>query len=372
MSSKLENQMSPRSVAIIGAGGLVGSAVIERLFADRRGIETLVAVDVRETPSERRRAGVAYETCDVRDPKLKDLLARHRVEAVVHLASIVTPPKGLKGGPAAEHALAFDVDVNGTRNVLDACEAAGVAHLVLTSSGAAYGFHADNAEWLREEHPLRGNEEFPYARNKRLVEVMLAERRAAGKGPRQLVLRPGTILGAGTTNLITDIFEKRVVMGMQGAATPFIFIWVEDVAAIIAKGVHEGREGIYNLAGDGALPLSEIAARMGRRFVKLPVGLVAGALTVLKRLGLSQYGPEQTGFLRFRSALANDKLKSEFGYAPVLTSREVFELWLESRREGTRGRDAQARAKLDRRMAEERGRASAPAPAPQEAPAATA
>ncbi|MEZ5024266.1 MAG: hypothetical protein R2728_13575 [Chitinophagales bacterium] len=33
---------------------------------------------------------------------------------------------------------------------------------IVTSSGAAYGYYADNAEWLKEEDPIRGNQEFPY------------------------------------------------------------------------------------------------------------------------------------------------------------------------------------------------------------------
>lgn len=354
-------QNGPRSVAIIGACGLVGSATIARLTADRRGVERIVAIDLRTQPAERRVDGVVYEQCDVREPRLAEILERHAVEAVVHLAAIVTPPKGLPGGASAEQALAYEVDVNGTRNVLEACAAAGVRHLVVTSSGAAYGFHADNPEWLREEHPLRGNDEFPYARNKRIVEGMLAEWRARRPSLRQLVLRPGTILGAGTSNLITDLFERPIVLGMRGAATPFVFIWTGDVAAIIVKGLHEAREGIYNLAGDGALPLAEIARRVRRPLVKLPVGLVAGALALLKRVGLSQYGPEQTGFLRFRSALANDRLKSEFGWTPVLSSSEVFELWLESRREGTHILELAAQARLDRRVAEDRARASSAA-----------
>ncbi len=56
----------------------------------------------------------------------------------MHLASVVTP--GKDSSRALEHA----VDVGGTRNVLAASVAHGVRRLVVTSSGAAYGYHADN------------------------------------------------------------------------------------------------------------------------------------------------------------------------------------------------------------------------------------
>jgi UDP-glucose 4-epimerase len=55
------------------------------------------------------------------------------------------------------------------------------------------------------------------------------------------------------------------------------------------------------------------------------------ALWLLKKLGLTQYGPEQIDFLRYRPVLDNRRLKEEFGYVPKLTSAEVFELWRNSR-----------------------------------------
>ena len=59
----------------------------------------------------------------------------------------------------------------------------------------------------------------------------------------------------------------------------------------------------------------------------LPAGLVGVALSILKRLGLTQYGPEQVNFLRYRPVLDNRRLKEEFGYVPRKTSAEVFEFW---------------------------------------------
>ncbi len=58
------------------------------------------------------------------------------------------------------------------------------------------------------------------------------------------------------------------------------------------------------------------------------MGLVRGVLAALKALRLTQYGPEQVDFLRYRPVLANRRLKKEFGYTPAKTTAEVFELFL--------------------------------------------
>ena len=52
---------------------------------------------------------------------------------------------------------------------------------------------------------------------------------------------------------------------------------------------------------------------------------------MLKQLHLTQYGPEQVDFLRYRPVLDNRRLKQEFGYVPRKTSSEVFDFWRVSR-----------------------------------------
>ena len=147
----------------------------------------------------------------------------------------------------------------------------------------------------------------------------------------QVVLRIGTILGATVRNQITDLFDKPRLLAIAGSESPFVFIWDQDVVAIILRAIGDGPAGIYNVAGDGALTLREIAARLGKRRLVLPAWLLKGALAVLKPLGLTQYGPEQLDFLRYRPVLLNTRLKTVFGYTPRYTSAEVFEIYREAR-----------------------------------------
>jgi UDP-glucose 4-epimerase len=310
------------AVLITGAAGYIGGLVTAALAARPEGIRRIVAADVR-APAERL-PGVTYLTLDVRSPELSAVLEQHRIDTVVHLAAIVTP------GPGQSRQLQYSVDVEGTGNVLRACVARGVRKLIVTSSGAAYGYHADNASYLDEESPLRGNEAFAYAHHKRLVEQMLADYRERRPRLQQLVFRVGTILGASVSNQITALFEKPVVLGLSGVSTPFVFIWDGDVVACIEEGIHTDKTGVFNLAGDGAVTLREIALRLGKPYVQLPERLVAAALAGLRWLGRTQYGPEQVGFLKHRPVLLNRRLKQEFGYRPRYTSREVFELYRQS------------------------------------------
>jgi UDP-glucose 4-epimerase len=315
-------------VLVTGAAGYLGGRVIESLAARalRDGDPAcLVATDVRAVRDAQRRAGVEYLEIDVRDAGLADVLARHAIDTVVHLAAIVTP------GPASSRALEYSVDVLGTRNVLQACVSAGARRIVVTSSGAAYGYHADNPAWLTEDDPVRGNEEFAYSHHKRLVEEMLAEHRRTHPALEQVVFRVGTILGETTRNQITALFERPRLLAIRGSASPFVFIWDRDVAGAIEHAVFGGPAGIYNVAGDGALSIQEIAGRLGKRCITLPPGLLRAVLAVLHPLRLSRYGPEQVNFLRYRPVLDNRRLKEVFGYVPRLSSAGVFELFRKAR-----------------------------------------
>ncbi len=306
-------------VLVTGASGFLGQGLI-RTLAQRRTCAHVVAVDVREVPLELRLPGIRYVTQDVRDPALAGTLATHRIDTVVHLASIVTP------GKDSNRAFEYSVDVGGTRNVLQACVQQGVAHIVVSSSGAAYGYHADNPDWLTEDMPLRGNESFAYAHHKRLVEEMLAQYRQSHPELQQTVLRIGTILGERVDNQITALFEKPRLLAIAGSDSPFVFIWDEDVTGAIVHALSgQAANGCFNLAGDGALTISEIAKRLNKRTRVLPAWLLKTALWLGSRLGLSRYGPEQLDFLRYRPVLLNTALKTRFGYTPAKTSAQAFD-----------------------------------------------
>ena len=314
------------SVLITGAAGYLGQVVLQQLVQHREKFRQLVAMDIREVDLAQRHDGVVYVCADIRSAEMPALFKKYNIDIVVHLAAIVTP------GRQSNRELEYAVDVLGTENVLKACVAAGVRKIIVTSSGAAYGYHSDNPAWLQETDALRGNEEFAYSHHKRLVEEMLGRYREQYPQLQQLIFRPGTMLGKNVRNQITALFEKKFVLGLRGAASPFVFIWDQDVTACIVKGILENKTGIYNLAGDGILSMKEIAQLLHKPYLRLPVTLVKSVLWLLRKLRFSQYGPEQINFLRYRPVLANQKLKTEFGYTPLLTTREVFEYYLKARR----------------------------------------
>ncbi len=303
-------------ILITGASGMVGRALLEELAGTAHDVIACDLAAPSDLPENAR-----FLTMDVTTDAPLRVIAKECPDVIVHLASVVTPPKG------ANPAVAYNVDVGGTRKVLEAALACGVRRLVVTSSGAAYGYHADNSVPLRERDPIRGNKEFAYAYHKRLVEEMLADARENAPELEQVVLRVGTVLGAGTDNQITALFRKPRLLAVVGSESPFVFIWTRDLARILRRAAGDAPAGIFNVAGDGALGVSDFSVLLNKPILRLPVWLLRAALAIARPLRVSQYGPEQVRFLQHRPVLSNRALKETFGYTPEKTSREVFEIW---------------------------------------------
>lgn len=318
-----------KNILITGANGYIGSLVVAKLVSGNfRGEEIgkIVALDLRETPKESQLPGVIYYAEDIRSDKISNIIKEHSINAVIHLACVVTPTKTMT------RELMYSIDVEGTRNILKSCVENKIERVAIASSGAAYGYHHDNADWLVEEDELRGNYEFAYAYHKKIVEKELEVYRKDYPELKQFVFRIGTVLGEEVDNQITDLFKKPVVLGIKGSDTPFVFIWDEDLVNIFCESLFSKRPGVYNVAGDGAVKIQEIAKTLKKRLVLLSPLVVSNILRVLKRFKLTQYGPEQINFLRYRPVLSNKKLKTEFGVIPRKTSSEVFSYYLNTNR----------------------------------------
>lgn len=310
-------------VLITGAAGYVGSQLVAQLVAGKDC--EVHALDIQGL--ERLPETVERQSLDVcHRPEVLQAISRINPEVVVHLAAIVTP------GPESSREHEYKVDVEGTRNVLDACIQARVKKLIVASSGAAYGYHSGHPEFIRESQATRGNEDFAYSWHKHLVEQMLAEARATHPELQQLVFRVGTVLGERTRNQLSAMFLRPFLLSIKGGDDRFVFIWDQDLIRCLSFAVHSEKSGIFNVCGDGALSTREMARLSGRRFISVSGGLLGFCLRVAGFFRLTQFKPEQVRFLKYRPVLSNDALKRDFGFTPEKSSQETFLFFHEANR----------------------------------------
>ncbi|MEM2522658.1 MAG: SDR family oxidoreductase [Candidatus Bathyarchaeia archaeon] len=142
--------MSVLKVLVTGGAGFIGSHMVDRLLAD--GFEVIVLDNLRSGRLENvdhhmGRRGFRFVHGDIRDVNLVKRLVSD-VDYVVHLAALVSVPESLR-----DPVLTYDINVNGTLNLLKACVGRDVKRFVYASSCAVYGDAVDLP--IKETCPAR-------------------------------------------------------------------------------------------------------------------------------------------------------------------------------------------------------------------------
>jgi nucleoside-diphosphate-sugar epimerase len=178
-------------VFITGASGFIGGKLAERLLGAKRRVRVLA----RQPVPELLRRGAEVVVGD-----LSDMVAlRHGCEGVgtvFHVAGRV----GV-WGPAADF---LNVNVEGTRNVIAACRAAGVQRLVYTSSPSVV-YHGGDLAGVDESAPLCIEAPCAYPTSKAAAEQLVTE--AHGRELATVSLRPHLVWGPGDKNVVPRVLR---------------------------------------------------------------------------------------------------------------------------------------------------------------------
>lgn len=247
------------NIAVTGASGSLGRIIVRRLLA-HPGVERVVAID-RVPPTPRHPKLEAVEA-DVRDPGIADAFAG--CGSLMHLAFIVE--KGSR-----DHDVVQQVNVGGTKNVIDGARRAGVEHVVYASSIAAYGFHDRNVgNVLDESSPCEGDPSFYYSRTKAEVENWLDAYEAEHPDFPIARLRPSVFLGPEGGRDLRMFRARGVFPYLTGPGLPVHITHEADVADAFMLALEKRASGAYNVATDEPVPVCEWARHMAKRAVPVP------------------------------------------------------------------------------------------------------
>jgi dihydroflavonol-4-reductase len=275
-------------VAVTGASGFVG-AHVARALRERGADVRAERVELGDAAALER----AFKDCD----------------AVVHVAALYS-----YDAPAPE----FErVNVEGTRNVLEACARSGVRRLVHTSTAGTCGPVAGRPA-TEEDAPPPWELEVPYKRTKLAAEGLVLA--AARDGMDALVVNPTTPVGEGdrkptpTGRMIAGVARGRLPGYV--ATTGLNVVDVRDVAVGHALALEHGVAGERYLLGGVNLWLGDLfgaVARLAGRVqprVRVPYAVAVGA----GRLGLANR--DEVHLARLPMFFSSAKAQNLLGYRP--------------------------------------------------------
>ena len=293
-----------RRVAVTGAAGYVGTSLIKRLEQEE-AVERVLALDIRH-PEKPFGPKVLFQKHDVTAP-LADTLAEHTIDSAVHLAFVMSP----RGGSARR------VNIDGTSTVLGACAQAGVGYLLYLSSTTVYGAHPDNPPELTEESPIRPVKGFRYGEHKTEVEGLLRAFAAEHPDVAVTVLRACPVMGPNADNFVSRAFSKPFLVAVHGYDPPMQLLHEDDLGDAMTTCLLRRASGGYNVAGDGALPWSEMASLFGRRLLALPAPVLYGLTALTWGLRLQSDSPAcGLDFIRYPWTAKAGKIERELGFRP--------------------------------------------------------
>jgi UDP-glucose 4-epimerase len=305
--------MHSKRVLITGLSTYWGGRLAQALEADP-SIEAIVGVDNEEPSVELERT--EYVKVGTQHALLRRVVDAAEIDTVVDTRLVVdsattTPRK------------AHENNVIGTMNILAACTAEGpVKKFVFKSSTHFYGSEQDDPAFFDEAMGRPHAPRTPIERD--ILEAEASVREFADRHPDATitVLRFGNVLGPDVRTSHIALFSLPVVPMILGFDPRYQFVHEDDVVHSLEHVVQRRLPGVYNVAADGVLALSEVAGLLGKPYVPvLPPWGTSLAAGVARRLGV-KIPPEMLNQLRFGRGVDNRRLKAagfEYGH----TSREA-------------------------------------------------
>lgn len=294
-----------RRIAVTGAAGLVGRAVVERLRSEGHDVVPLIRPGGRRAPG-----GVAVDLGDGRGL----CRALDGCDAVVHAAARMTGD-----AESIQH-----VNVAGTRSVVEACRSTSVRRVVLLSTVAVYG-DGDMVDVDESREPTPTS---PYGRSKVEAEHLVLE---AGGAVIGCVLRPTTVWSPsdedGFTSFVLALGRDGVIPLCRGGSVRFDLVGAGDLAqacVLAATAERRGAGSVLHVTSGEGMTIRDVVERL--RTLGLPARTADVTDPDAPPIDVSA---ELVAAVAEHRHFRIDRVQGELGYEPV----ERFPSGLEQRPE---------------------------------------
>ena len=195
--------------------------------------------------------------------KLEDILnATKNIDVVIHLAAKISVNESIKNPSET-----FHINIDGTKNVLKACEKNNVQKLIIASSAAIYG-ESTSKNKLNEKSTK--NPISPYGESKLMMENEIMKLLLNNQDLDCVILRFFNIYGIGQTSeyagviskFIENISKNKPIEIFGDGLQTRDFVAIDDVVESINNAITNGSRGIFNIASGNSISINELAKLM--------------------------------------------------------------------------------------------------------------
>jgi UDP-glucose 4-epimerase len=314
-------------VLVTGVSRFLGGHLAARLAANP-AIDRVLGVDTVPPPRDllRRMGRAEFVRADIRNPLISKVISTASVDTVVHASLSANP--GSSGGRTAMK----EMNVIGTMQLLAACQKApSVRRMVLKSTTAVYGSSPRDPALFDETMTPKDLPSGGYAKD--AVEIEGYLRGFARRRPdvSVTVLRFSNFIGPRIDTVFTRYFALPAVPTVLGYDARVQLLHEEDALAVLERAACEEIPGVFNVAADGVLLLSQAIRRAGRVPIPVPSPAVGPVSRLFRSARLVDFSPEQMRLLNFGRVVDNRRLREQFGFTPRWTTVQAFDDYVRGR-----------------------------------------
>ncbi|MCU0822417.1 MAG: NAD-dependent epimerase/dehydratase family protein [Spirochaetes bacterium] len=308
-----------RTIAVTGVNSYFASTLLPKLQEDKT-VDKIIGIDVN--PWKGGFNKVEFHRVDIRSEKLFDILKG--VDVLYHLAFIVGEIKNKKK--------TYDININGSRNVFNACVKNKIKKAIYTSSATAYGSHKDNPPVFYEDSPLAENDDNYYNKSKVEVENFVSDFFKEHPEIKLTIIRAALLFGPNIDNMFSRLFSLPISSLPMGSKAENQYIHEEDLGEALHLAYKKDIPGIFNVGADDSIPTAETFKRAGVLVIPVPAILLKPLANLAFKIGLFPAGGGWVSVSMYTIFINSDKFKKVTGWKPKYNSSETFNSWLESRK----------------------------------------
>ena len=309
-----------KNILISGASGFFGGILKRRLLAEGYAVTN---IDLVADPD--RHAQLTSVQGDIRDTALlEQLFSDGHFDAVFHCAAMLAHDQ-------IDETALWTSNVDGTRNLAEACRKYGVKKLVFTSTNCLWASNLGHE--VKEDEPPNPIE--IYGRSKLAGEEVLAEYQS---DLNVVIIRCPTIIDSGRLGLLAILFEfiqdgKKVwVVGDGG--NRYQFIYAQDLATACIQALYYHQSDLFHIGSANVVSLRQVYqavidaaaadAPTKARVAQLPKGPTIAAMKLAHKLKVSPLGPYHYRMIAEDFIFDTTRIRERLGWTPTLTNQQMM------------------------------------------------